>query len=666
MPDSSFNLDSAISDVAKTLPQRAADVSTARVKATDATDAATESLGARARGAVDLAGALSKSKPPELSEYTKGLQEPSAPPSAEQGNPFQNLFSLAIPLAFFGGKLTRTPLTTGFKAAASAMNAKRKGDLQAYQMAVQDWETQAQHANSLMKWRMDAYNAALNKHKGDTDQLMAEWKLIGEATNDTLMQQTLRTGDLAAAEKVYNDQLGTLTQYQTHLDSVRLQNERLEETRKYHEAMINKPTAATGADPITKLWTTFKQNNPEGTWADFEQSYRNLKGTLSQDEKFELERTKQTAITGRSEISANAPDAITKLWNTYRQTNPNASWDEFEKSYRNLHGTMNADEKTALEKLKQDAQTERSADPITKLSKTFFDQNPGASWQDFEQSYRNLHGTLSAEEKKSMEAAKEENKIELEKLKEESKKVPVESIDKLATMIANYEIAPLPGNAMRTTFGLATMARVSEINPDYQSSLFAQRNKAVKDFGTGPQGNAIRSFNVALSHLDTLQSLADALKNNDTQGVNRLANKVAEETGAPAPTKFDAAKQIVGQEIVKSIVASGGGVTERQEAAERISSANSPAQLAGVIRTYKELMAGQLKGLRQQYENTTGLKNFDERLSDEAKKTLKDLEGATPSLPAEARALLSKGVIRTFGNGQRWTLDDNGNAVQVP
>lgn len=145
------------------------------------------------------------------------------------------------------------------------------------------------------------------------------------------------------------------------------------------------------------------------------------------------------------------------------------------------------------------------------------------------------------------------------------------------------------------------------------------QTKAVKDFSTGTQGKQVNAFNTAIDHLSTMDKLSDALQGGDTKAVNAIANTVARQTGAPAPTNFDAAKQVVSAEIIKAIVASGGGVREREEAANNFAAANSPAQLKGVINTYKQLLGGQLNSLGLQYENTTGRKDFDKKLTGEAK-----------------------------------------------
>jgi len=176
----------------------------------------------------------------------------------------------------------------------------------------------------------------------------------------------------------------------------------------------------------------------------------------------------------------------------------------------------------------------------------------------------------------------------------------------------------------------------------------AAQNAAVKSFSDGKLGSTVRSFNVSISHLDTLDQLTDALHNGDAQAMNRASNYFKSQTGNPAPTNFEAAKKVVADEVVKAIVGTGGGVTDREEAAKTIAAANSPAQLKGVIGTYKELMRGQLHGLQQQYEVSTGRKDFDKFLSPAAQavdkqhgpiKDLKDLpKKAAPAAQAYADA----------------------------
>ena len=76
----------------------------------------------------------------------------------------------------------------------------------------------------------------------------------------------------------------------------------------------------------------------------------------------------------------------------------------------------------------------------------------------------------------------------------------------------------------------------------------------------------MRSFDVGISHLNTLGGLADAMDNKDVKAVNSIANVIKEQFGVEAPSNFNTAKGIVGDEIVKAIVGSRGALGDREEA----------------------------------------------------------------------------------------------------
>jgi hypothetical protein len=179
-------------------------------------------------------------------------------------------------------------------------------------------------------------------------------------------------------------------------------------------------------------------------------------------------------------------------------------------------------------------------------------------------------------------------------------------VESMAQGIAGGKFAPLSGFALAKPRGQAIMSRVLEINPSYDAGDFAAKNAALKGFANGKEGTALRSFNVASDHLDTLGQMADALNNGNVQILNRVGNAWNQQTGSPAPTNFNAVKEIVGKEVVKAIVAGGGGVAEREELSKLMDAANSPAQLKGVISHFKELMDAQKQGLMDQYQRTTG------------------------------------------------------------
>jgi len=175
-----------------------------------------------------------------------------------------------------------------------------------------------------------------------------------------------------------------------------------------------------------------------------------------------------------------------------------------------------------------------------------------------------------------------------------------QNVETMAQAIARGAAAPITGFALAKPQGQTVMRRVFELNPSYDETTYSAKMKGAKDFSTGSQGNAMRSFAVAGQHLDQLGGLVDALDNGNIQLVNKIANSFATQTGGTAPTNFDAAKDIVSKEVVKAIVAGGGGVSEREELARLMSQAKSPAQLKGVISQYRSLMGAQHDALLQQ------------------------------------------------------------------
>jgi len=150
--------------------------------------------------------------------------------------------------------------------------------------------------------------------------------------------------------------------------------------------------------------------------------------------------------------------------------------------------------------------------------------------------------------------------------------------------------------------------QIADSKQDYSTA-----SKGLKDFSSGANGNVVRSLNVVVSHLDVLNELSAALDSNDVRLINKVRNVWRTETGNDAPTSFNAAKIIVGDELIKAIVARGGTEDDRREMKQTLSDASSPKQLQGVIKSYQSLLGGQLAGLEKQYEASTKRADFRER-----------------------------------------------------
>lgn len=233
-------------------------------------------------------------------------------------------------------------------------------------------------------------------------------------------------------------------------------------------------------------------------------------------------------------------------------------------------------------------------------------------------------------------------------------------VEAAAKLIARYDQAPLTSMALRTPFGQAVTQRVLELNPEYHGEEFPKRQAAYKAFASGKQGDQVRSFNVGISHLNTVAELADALGNGDTPALNRISQAIAEATGGAAPTNLETAKEVVKAEIVKAVSGAGGGAGDRERALAGIDKAASPAQLKGAIGVAQKLMGGQLGGLRRQYEQSTGRKDFESLLSPDAAPYLATKEGMGDEGAGSKRAVPNT-------NSKGWTLhtDKNGNHAYV-
>jgi hypothetical protein len=178
--------------------------------------------------------------------------------------------------------------------------------------------------------------------------------------------------------------------------------------------------------------------------------------------------------------------------------------------------------------------------------------------------------------------------------------------------IAGYEIDP---KTLSTKGGHRerVLRMVSQYAPEYDDTQYANKRRAIAQFGSGPQGNTVRSLNVAIEHIDTLQRAAVALKNGDFTPGNKTYNEFVKIFGQSPPNTFEGIRDIVANEVVKGTIGNAGALQDRAEAAAKVKASASPEQLNQLMNGWTELMGGQVKGLSQQYEGATGLKDFRDR-----------------------------------------------------
>jgi len=177
-----------------------------------------------------------------------------------------------------------------------------------------------------------------------------------------------------------------------------------------------------------------------------------------------------------------------------------------------------------------------------------------------------------------------------------------------------------------------TVEQAVETGQDVKS-----QQQVLTAFTKGPESKAVRSFNTALEHAETFLETVDALDSGDLKKFNSLSNMLGRQTGQTAPVSFEAVKRIFSDEIVKAIVGGATALGDREEAAATIDAAQSPAQLREVVKYYKELMVGQLKGLEQSYSAGTGRKDFKEKFLTPHSKKMFDVHRAPGEIPMDER-----------------------------
>jgi hypothetical protein len=202
--------------------------------------------------------------------------------------------------------------------------------------------------------------------------------------------------------------------------------------------------------------------------------------------------------------------------------------------------------------------------------------------------------------------------------------VDLVSAQKIARLIGENKMLPPSGRALQSNFNQAVMGLVEDQYPDWKIGGTQAQIKGLKDFATGVPGNTVRSLNVAVNHLDTAKELSTALNNNDIPMFNKAANALSQATGSPTVTNFDAARNIIADEVAKGVLGNGAGaLADRVEFSDKIRNSSSPAQLAGTIDTWQKLLAGQLGGLKQQFKDVGGTENeFNRKISPRTQQVL--------------------------------------------
>jgi hypothetical protein len=138
-----------------------------------------------------------------------------------------------------------------------------------------------------------------------------------------------------------------------------------------------------------------------------------------------------------------------------------------------------------------------------------------------------------------------------------------------------------------------------EISTDTYDILKRQQFNAT----SGKDAATIRSLTVVKNHLDLMDALIGRLPDtSDVKAFNWAVISLAKQMTNEDVSDFNAAKQLVVQEVLKAVSGTGASAeADRRELEDVFDPAKSKAALYHVTHTIKDLVSGQVEGLTTQY-----------------------------------------------------------------
>ena len=143
----------------------------------------------------------------------------------------------------------------------------------------------------------------------------------------------------------------------------------------------------------------------------------------------------------------------------------------------------------------------------------------------------------------------------------------------------------------------------TEIDPTWSPMESEARAAAYKRF-TNPDSQVSRQIRAHITTSNSIQDVKqafDALQNGDSQLFNQIAIDYKHATGNALPVDAKTGMMLLGPEVMKSIIPSGGGVTERQAAENIVSPNASPAQIAAGFKVLEDFQGNALKAMENDW-----------------------------------------------------------------
>lgn len=167
---------------------------------------------------------------------------------------------------------------------------------------------------------------------------------------------------------------------------------------------------------------------------------------------------------------------------------------------------------------------------------------------------------------------------------------------------------PMPSTvAMRSPAVLAMIDAAHAIDPTFDATSWATRLAGRKDFeGGGKSSEMVRAANQTLSHVGSLLTAMDNLKNRSVPAWNAVANTAQEAMGAGEQGAFRTNAHAVAEEMSKVFKGANLSDAEIRQWEQNLTENLSPAQQRAQIGKLSELLHGSLQALEEKRLSSIG------------------------------------------------------------
>lgn len=163
-------------------------------------------------------------------------------------------------------------------------------------------------------------------------------------------------------------------------------------------------------------------------------------------------------------------------------------------------------------------------------------------------------------------------------------------------------LSRLPANVK-----LAAITAAKRLDPKFDMTNFANRQRVANDFGSGKSADQIQSFNTFLAHAQDLSNATNDFRATRSPAINKPMIWLKKNSGDPAVASYLAKTEPVRAEF-ETFLQNNHALTESDKAsASKVLDDNySPAQMQATLKSMTHTAALRLREVNKRYQNTMG------------------------------------------------------------